>query len=234
MSERYRTCQNCGASLAAGQTYCPRCGAPYVEPIMQRPGEFEPFPPEQPAASSPAGPYAAQQPVVQPPPSQPGTPYPPQGQGYAQPPGGYGQQEQMAAGQAGGSPEPPVSQTGQGLRISLIIGIVVLLLVLLGGVVGLFYFLGQQSSSTPGTTPTPTPRITPTPTPTPGITPTPTPTPRTTPTPTPSPASFRVPATGMKVSPLSIRYASGSAVSKLAQIHYAVRLCSFHPTSNNN
>ncbi len=212
MSERYRTCQNCGTALAAGQTYCPRCGAPYVEPIMQRPGEFEPFPPEQPATSSPAGPYGAQQPVVQPPPSQPGTLYPPQGQGYAPPSDGYGQQAQMAEGQAGGSPEPPVSQNGQGLRISLIIGIVVLLLVLLGGVAGLFYFLGQQSSSTPG--PTPTPGVTPTPTPTQGITPTPTPTQGTTPTPKPPPASFRVPATGMTVSPLSIHNASGSAVAK--------------------
>jgi hypothetical protein len=187
MSERYRTCQNCGASLTAGQTYCPRCGAPYVEPIIQRPGEFEPFPPEQPGASSPARPYGAQQPVVQPTPSQPGTPYPPQGQGYAQPPYGYGQQEEMAAGQTGGSPEPPVSQNGQSFRISLIIGIVVLFLVLLGGVAGLFYFLGQQNSSTPGTTPTPTATSTPTPTPT--ATPIPTPTPTATPIPTPTPTA---------------------------------------------
>jgi zinc-ribbon domain len=206
MSERYRTCQNCGASLTAGQTYCPRCGAPYVEPVIQRPGEFEPFPPEQPAASSPAGPYGAQQPVVQPTPSQPRTPYPPQGQAYAQPPYGYGQQDVMAAGQAGGSPEPPVSEPEQGFRISLIIGAVVLLLVLLGGVAGLFYFLGQQSSSTPGTTPTPgitptptptataTATPTPTPTPTPGVTPTPTPTAGTTSTPPLSSASLRVPA----------------------------------------
>ncbi len=212
MSERYRTCQNCGASLAAGQAYCPRCGAPYVEPIIQQPGEFEPFPPEQPAASSPVGPYGAQQPVVQPAPSQPGTPYPPQGQGYAPPSGGYGQQAQMAEGQAGGSPEPPVSQTGQNLRFSLIIGAVVVVLLLLGGVAGLFYFLGHQNSSAPG--PTPTPGVTPTPTPTPGITPTPTPTSGTTPTPTPSPASFRVPATDMTVSPLSIHNASGGAVPK--------------------
>src|SRR5215469_14988688 len=191
MSQQSRTCQNCGASLAPGQTYCPRCGAPYVEPITQRPGEFEPFPPEQPATSSPAGPYGAQQPVVQPTPSQPGTPYPPQGQGYAQPPYGSGQQGQMAAGQAGGPPQPP--ENGQGLQISLIIGIVVLILILLGGVAGLFYFLGHQSSSTPGPTPTPTSTPTPTPTatptPTPTATPTPTPTPSPTPTPTPKPTS---------------------------------------------
>jgi zinc-ribbon domain len=205
MSQRYRTCQNCGASLTAGQTYCPRCGAPYIEPIIQRPGEFEPFPPEQPGASSPARPYGAQQPVI-PAPPQPGTPYPPQGQGYTQPPYRYGQQEEMAAGQAGGSPEPPASQNGQGFRTSLIIGIVFLLLVLLGGVAGLFYFLGQQNSSTPGTTPTstptPTPTATPTATPTPTPTPSPTPTPGITPTTTPTagttsttpsgPASFRV------------------------------------------
>jgi len=210
MSEWYRTCQNCGASLTAGQANCPRCGAPYVEPIIQ-----------QPTPSSPVGPYGAQQPVILAP-SQPGTPYPPQGQGYAQSPYGYGQQEEMTAGQAGGSPEPPVSQNGQGLRISLIIGGVFVLLVLLGGVVGLFYYLGHQNSSTPRATPTPgvtptptpTPGVTPTPTPTPGVTPTPTPTPGITPTPTPSPASFRVPATHITAIPLSIHNASGSPVAK--------------------
>ncbi len=200
MSERYRTCQNCGASLRAGQTYCPRCGAPYVEPMIQRPGEFEPFPPEQPGASSPAGPYGAQQPVILAP-SQPGTPYPPQGQVYAQPPYGYGQQEEMAAGQAGGSPEPPVSQNGQGFRISLIIGSVFVLLVLLGGIAGLFYFLGQQNSSTPGTTPTP--GITPTPTATSTPTPTPTSTPTPTPTPTPGVTPTPTPTAGTTSTPLS-------------------------------
>lgn len=184
MSEQYRTCQNCGASLAPGQTYCARCGAPYVEPIIQQPGVL--------------------------PPSQPGTPYPPQGQGYAQPyvPSSYPpEQAQMAAGQEGGSPEAPPSQTGQGLRISLIIGAVVLLLLLLGGVGGLFYYLGRSSAPA---TPTPVPGITPTPTP--GITPTPTPTPGI--TPTLSPASFRVPAADMRASALSIHNASGSAASK--------------------
>src|SRR5260370_28856535 len=83
MSQPYRICHNCGASLTPDQAYCPRCGAQYVEPIVQQPGEFEPFPPEQPAAASPVEPYVAQQPVV--PPPQPQAPYPPQGQRYAPP-----------------------------------------------------------------------------------------------------------------------------------------------------
>ena len=68
MSSQYRICHNCGASLTANQEFCSRCGAHYVEPIVQQPGEFEPFPPEQ----GPGEPQVAQsqQPVVLPPPPQ--------------------------------------------------------------------------------------------------------------------------------------------------------------------
>ena len=38
MSSQYRFCHNCGATLAPGETYCPNCGAPYVEPSVQKPG----------------------------------------------------------------------------------------------------------------------------------------------------------------------------------------------------
>jgi len=70
MSSQYRICHNCGASLAPGETHCPRCGVPYVEPIIQTPGEFEPFPPDQANASGQTEPYEVQpqQPVVLPPP----------------------------------------------------------------------------------------------------------------------------------------------------------------------
>ena len=78
MSQQYHICHNCGTPLTSDQIYCPRCGAQYIEPIVQQPGEFEPFPPEQAVAPSPVGPYAAQQPVI-PPYTQP------QGQGYAPP-----------------------------------------------------------------------------------------------------------------------------------------------------
>ncbi len=222
MSQQYRICHNCGASLTPDQTYCPHCGATYIEPIVQQPGEFEPFPPEQPAASSSIQPYAAEQPVVLPPP-QPQVPYPPSAPS-PYPPTSYGQQTPVTpeSGQVDGSTQPPGSQNGQGLRISVIIGAVVVLLLLLGGVGGLFYYLGQQNGSTPGTTPTPGVTPTPTPTPTPGVTPTPTPTPTpgVTPTPTPTPAttpttvSFRTPATGIAVIRLSIDNASSSSVPK--------------------
>jgi uncharacterized OB-fold protein len=32
MTQQYRICHNCGASLAPYQAYCPRCGAQYIEP----------------------------------------------------------------------------------------------------------------------------------------------------------------------------------------------------------
>jgi rRNA maturation protein Nop10 len=199
MSSQYRICHNCGASLTPGETYCPHCGAQYVEPFVQKPGEFDPFPPEQANASAQTEPYLAQpqQPVVLPPPQQQ-APYPPQGQGYVPPSapssyasGGYGQQ---TPGQVGGSPQPPESDTSQGISTSLIIGLVfagVFLLLLVGG---LFYFLGQRNTTTPGTTPTP------------GVTPTstPTPTPGTTPTPTPTSVPFQVTTIDLAVSPLSI------------------------------
>ena len=86
MSSQYRICHNCGAALAPGQTRCPHCGAPYNQPIMHQPGEFDPFPPDQANASAETEPYEAQpqQPVVLPPPQQQ-APYPYQGQGYVQP-----------------------------------------------------------------------------------------------------------------------------------------------------
>ena len=82
MSSQYRICHNCGASLAPGETHCPRCGVPYVEHIIQKPGEFEPFPPDQANASGQTEPYEIQpqQPVVLPPPQQQ-APYPPQVRG---------------------------------------------------------------------------------------------------------------------------------------------------------
>ncbi len=174
MSQQYRICHNCGESLTPDQAYCPRCGAQYVAPIVQQP--------------------------VVPPPPQPQTPYPPQGQGYTPPsyPANYGQQTPMAPGpeQVSGSPQPPTSQTGQGVSPFLIIGIVVVILLLLVGVGSLFYNLGQQNNSKPGTTLTP--GITPTPTPTPGVTPT------LTPKITPTPTAFQVPATGITENRLSI------------------------------
>jgi hypothetical protein len=37
MTQQYRICHNCGASLTPDQAYCPRCGAQYIEPIIQQP-----------------------------------------------------------------------------------------------------------------------------------------------------------------------------------------------------
>src|SRR6266699_1322301 len=182
MRSQYRICHNCGASLTLDETRCPRCGAQYVEPIVQKPGEFEPFPPDQANASGQTEPYEVQpqQPVVLP--RQQQAPYPPQGQGYMQssPPqpyaaGGYGQQ---GPGQVGGQPQPPESDTPQGLSTSLIIGLVVAAVLLLLLVGGLFYTLGQRNNAPPGLTPTP------------GVTPTATP--GTTPTATPTTVSFQV------------------------------------------
>ena len=207
MSSQYRICHNCGASLTPGETYCPRCGAQYVEPIVQKPGEFDPFPPEQVNTSEQTEPYVAQpqQPVILPPPQQQ-APYPSQGQGYVPPSspspyasGSYGQQ---VPGQVGGPPQPPESDTRQGISTSLIIGLVVAAVLVLILVGGLFYTLGQRNNTTPGTTPTP--GITPTSTPTPGTTPTPTPTQGTTPTPTPTSVPFQVTTINLSVSPLSI------------------------------
>ena len=199
MSSQYRICHNCGASLTPGETYCPRCGAQYVEPIVQKPGEFDPFPPEQVNASDQTEPYVAQpqQPVILPPPQQQ-APYQPQGQGYVPPSspspyasGSYGQQ---VPGQVGGPPQPPEPDTRQGISTSLIIGLVVAAVLVLILVGGLFYVLGQRNSTTPGTTPTP------------GVTPTstPTPTPGTTPTSTPTSVPFQVTTIDLAVSPLSI------------------------------
>ena len=92
MTQQYRICHNCGASLTPDQAYCPRCGAQYIEPIIQQP--------------------------VVPPPPQAQVPYQPQDQSYAPPstpspsyPSSYGQQAQMTPEQSGGSPPPP--QTGK-------------------------------------------------------------------------------------------------------------------------
>src|SRR5713101_2748623 len=190
MTLEYRICHNCGASLTPDQAYCPRCGAQYIEQVIQEPGA--PLPPQQ-----------AQ------------VPYQPQGQSYAQSPtsspnypSNYGQQAQMTPGQVGGSPEPPPPQSRKGVSPFLIIAIVVVALLFLVGTGSLFYNLGQRNSPQPGTTPTP--GITPTPAPTQGTTPTPTPkiTPQTTPTAT----SFRVPASSTTVSSLSIDTASNISV----------------------
>ena len=88
MAQQYRICHNCGAALTPDQAFCPRCGAQYVEPMMQQPG-FSPPPQAQ-------------------------VPYQPQGQGYPPtsasspyPPGSYGQQAHMTPGQVGGTPQPP-------------------------------------------------------------------------------------------------------------------------------
>src|SRR5215472_3318616 len=160
MGSQYRICQNCGAPLAPGENICRRCGVAYVEPIMQKPGEFEPFPPDQVNASGQTEPYEVQpqQPVVLPPPQQQ-APYPPQSQGYVQPSqpspyaaSGYNQQ---APGQVGGPPQPPEAETPKELNISLIIGIVVASVFILLLVGGLFYVLGQRNNTTPVSTPTP-------------------------------------------------------------------------------
>ncbi len=187
MSSQYRICHNCGASLAPGETHCPRCGVQYVEPIIQKPGEFEPFPPDQANASGQTEPYEVQpqQPVV----------LPPQGQGYIQPSppspyagSGYNQQ---APGEVGGPPQPPESDTTQGLNTSLIIGLVVavLLLVLLVG--GLFFVLAQRNNNVAVT-------------PTPGVTPTSTPTATPGTTPTPTSVQFQVTTINLTVSPLTV------------------------------
>ncbi len=113
MSEMYRICHNCGASLTAGETYCPRCGAKYIEPIVQKPREFEPFPPDQSAASEQTEPQVAQQPVVLPPPPQMRSAPSP----YAA--NRYGQQPPVrpGPGQVGGPPQPPNGDSGTGMRI---------------------------------------------------------------------------------------------------------------------
>lgn len=198
MSSQYRICQNCGATLAPGETYCPRCGVPFVDEMIQKPGEFEPFPPDQANASGQTEPYEAQpqHPVVLPPPQQQ-VAYPPQGQVYVQPSqqaqygaGGY---NQPTPGQVGVPPQTPESDTKQGLSISLIIGLVVAVLLLILLVGGLFFVLGQRNNNTPASTPTP------------GATPTSTPTatPTTTPTATPTSVPFQVTTVNLTVDPLS-------------------------------
>jgi hypothetical protein len=197
MGSQYRICHNCGASVAPGETYCPNCSA-YVEPSVQKPGEPDSFPPEQVSSSGQTEPYVVQpqQPVVLPPTPHQQAPYPPQSQGYVPPsapspyaPGGYGQQ---VPGQVGGTPQPPESETKEGLSISLIIGLAVAAVLVLIFVGGIFYILGQRNSATPGTTPTP------------GVTPTATPTPGTTPTPTPTSVPFQVTTINLSVDPLSV------------------------------
>ncbi len=217
MSSQYRICHNCGAALAPGEIHCPRCGVPYSEPIVQQPGEFNPFPPDQGGASEQTEPYEAQsqQPVVLPPPPQQQTPYAPQGQGYGQPqqvyPGqgqGYGQPpqpspyaaggsyDQQGPGPDGGTSQVPESDTKQGMNISLIIGLVVVVVLLLMLIGGLVLVLGQRNNNPTAATPTP------------GVTPTPTPTATatagTTPTPSPTAVPFQVTTINLTVDPLSI------------------------------
>jgi zinc-ribbon domain len=171
MTLQYRICHNCGASLTPDQAFCPRCGAQYIEPIIQQPG-FSASPQAQ-------------------------VPYQPQDQGYAPPPASspyypssYGQQVQMTPGQVGDSSQPPPSQPRRGVSPFLIIAVVVVALLVLVGTGSLFYNLGQRNSSQPGTSPTP--GITPAPTPTQGTTPVPTPTPKITPGTTPTATLFRI------------------------------------------
>ena len=198
MSSQYRICQNCGATLAPGETQCPRCGVPYVDQMIQKPGEFEPFPPDQAGASGQTEPYEIQpqQPVILPPPQQQ-VPYPPQ-EGYVQQPqpiqygaSGYNQQ---TPDQVGVPPQTPESDTRQGLNISLIIGIIVAVVLLLILVGGLFFVLGQRNNNSSASTPTP------------GVTPTspPTATPTTPPTPTPTSVPFQVTTINLAVDPLSV------------------------------
>jgi hypothetical protein len=193
MSSQYRICHNCGASLTANEAYCPRCGAQYVEPIIQQPGEFQPFPPEQGAGE----PHVAQpqQPVVLPPPPQQQVPYPPQGQGYAPPsePASYGQETPVEPGpeQAGGLSPPPTSENDNRLRINLIIGLIVLVVILLLVIGGFVIFSNQKNNPSAAT-------------PTPGVTPTHTPTPGTTPTPTSTAVPFKVTTIDMTVNPVTV------------------------------
>jgi hypothetical protein len=139
--------------------------------------------------------------VVLPPPPQSQAPYPPQAQGYVPPATStsYGQQAPGTPGQVGGPPQPPTTDKDNRNRINLIIGLIVLVLILLGGVLGLYIFASQRNN-TPATTPTP--GVTPTATPT--STPTPTPTPGKTPTPTPTSVPFQVTTIDMSVNPLTI------------------------------
>jgi hypothetical protein len=192
MTLQYRICHNCGASLTPDQAYCPQCGAHYIEPVFQEPGV--PLPPQQ---------------------SQ--VPYQQQGLGFAPPPttspsypSSYGQQAQMTPGQVGGSPQPPPPQSRKGVSPFLIIALVVVALLVLVGTGSLFYNLGRQNGSKPGTSPTP--GITPAPTPTQGTTPVPTPTPKITPGTTPTATSFRVLASSTTVSSFSIDTASNISV----------------------
>ncbi|GEM_PF-6949651 len=192
MTQQYRICHNCGASLTPDQAYCPRCGAQYIEPVFQEPGV--PLPPQQ-----------AQ------------VPYQQQGQGFAQPPtsspsypSSYGQQAQMTPGQVGGTPQLPPSQSRKGISPFLIIAIVVVALLVLVGTGSLFYNLGQRNSSQPGTTPTP--GITPAPTPTQGTTPIPTPTPKITPGTTPTATAFRALVRIETVCPSRISESSNTSV----------------------
>src|SRR5260370_39859319 len=44
LSQQYRICHSCGASLTPDQAYSPRCGAQYVTPIVQQPAVTPPQP----------------------------------------------------------------------------------------------------------------------------------------------------------------------------------------------
>lgn len=238
MSSQYRTCHNCGALLALGQTYCPRCKTQYIEPtIAQQPEGLEPSPPEQVVA---AGPYAAQQSTV-PPYSQP------QGQDYTSPsvPSPYYTDDY--ASQAPMPPEPEQeassfqSTTSQsGIGPGLFIIFVVVGLLLLVSISSLFYHAGQQSIPRPGATPapvitptsapaqgpTPAPTHAPTPTPAPTHAPTPTPVPTQAPTPTliPTPTvpvTSQTPTAGITVNQLSNQNATSISFPKTdAEVMY--------------
>jgi hypothetical protein len=115
-------------------TFCPNDGAPLVR---DAPGAYDPQ----------AGMYGGQQPggyPPPPPPQQPGGYYPgAQPGGQAPPPGGwqpppYGQQQQQYAPQYG-------APGGKSNKMPIIIG--VLALVLIGGGIGLYFLLKDNSSS---------------------------------------------------------------------------------------
>lgn len=202
MRQPYRICRNCGTPLTPDQAWCPHCGAQYVEPIVQQPGEFGPSPPEQPVAPRRVGPYASQQPA--PPYQRPPASYP----------ANYAQQAPMSPGpeQVERYPQPPTSQPSIGPGVVIIFVVVALLLFVSIGT--LFYNVGQQHGSQPSAPPTP--GITPTAAPTHAPTPVPTRTPLPTRTPiiTPTPTAFQAPTTGITVNQLSNHHVTSISFPK--------------------
>jgi hypothetical protein len=165
---------------------------------------YQQFAPGQQAVPGPVGPYAAQPPGVIPPLERKPT-YPPQGQGYGPSPvpppaypANYARQVQgpPGPGQDGDSPPPPPDKPEQRVSPGVLIVLAVVGLLVLAGIVSLFYNIGQHSGSQPGSTPThaatavPTHAATPVPTHTPRSAPT------RTPGNTPTPTAFRASTSG--------------------------------------